>query len=138
MPLKLDRTPKSGHSNQRFFTYLVLKAQILFGNLQQALMRDKLYIFLVRIKLHGNTMTESITARFSNTDIKAIDSLIKAGFYTTRSDFLKVAARNLLREDVPIIPDLIIGMQQQAKKRGITQGKMLKELRKVRRELYDE
>jgi Arc/MetJ-type ribon-helix-helix transcriptional regulator len=83
-------------------------------------------------------MSESITARLSNIDIKAIDSLIKAGLYTTRSDFLRAAARNLLREDVPIIPEIIIEMQQQAKKKGMTRGKMLKELRKVRRELYDE
>jgi Arc/MetJ-type ribon-helix-helix transcriptional regulator len=44
-------------------------------------------------------MAESVTARLSDSDIKAIDALIAAGNYTTRSDFLRAASRHLLREE---------------------------------------
>jgi len=83
-------------------------------------------------------VTKSITILLSDTEIKAIDSLIKAGLYTTRSDFLRTAAKILIRRDVPIMPEFLTEMQQQAKKNGMTRGKMLKELRKARKELYEE
>lgn len=83
-------------------------------------------------------MTKSITVLLSDTEIKAIDSLIKAGLYTTRSDFLRTAAKILIRRDVPIIPEFLIEMQRQTKNNGLTRGKTLKELRKTRKELYNE
>ena len=83
-------------------------------------------------------MTESVTARLSGSDIKAIDSLIKAGLYTTRSDFLRAAARNLLREDAPIIPELFVEMQRKAMKKGLTKDKMLKDIRKDRNDSFIE
>jgi len=83
-------------------------------------------------------VTKSITILLSDTEIKSIDSLIKAGLYTTRSDFLRTAAKKLIRRDVPIVPEFLIEMQQQAKKKGMTRGKILKEIRKARKELYNE
>ena len=82
-------------------------------------------------------MPESVTARLSDADIKAIDALIKAGLFTTRSDFLRAAARKLLREEAPTIPDIFLKLQVQAKKRGLTRDQMLKELRKARNEAFD-
>jgi Arc/MetJ-type ribon-helix-helix transcriptional regulator len=83
-------------------------------------------------------MTESITARLSDLDIKAIDALVKAGLFTTRSDFLRAAARKLLREESPQIPELFLKLQLQAKKKHLNRKDMLIELRKVRKELYQE
>ncbi|VVB89238.1 Uncharacterised protein [uncultured archaeon] len=50
----------------------------------------------------------SITARMTGKEIKKIDSLILAGLYTTRSDFLRHAAIHLLREEAPEIPELFL------------------------------
>ena len=81
-------------------------------------------------------MPESVTARLSDADIKAIDALIKAGLFTTRSDFLRSAARKLLREEAPTIPEMFFKMQAQAKKKGLTRSQMLKDLRKARRDAF--
>ncbi len=83
-------------------------------------------------------MTESVTARLSEIDIKAIDALVKAGLFTTRSDFLRAAARKLLREESPQIPELFLNLQRQAKKKHLNRKDMLTELRKVRKKLYQE
>jgi Arc/MetJ-type ribon-helix-helix transcriptional regulator len=83
-------------------------------------------------------MTESVTARLSEIDIKAIDALVKAGLFTTRSDFLRAAARKLLREESPQIPELFLKLQTQAKKKHLNRKDMLTGLRKVRKELYQE
>ena len=84
------------------------------------------------------TMNGSITARLTGKDIKKIDSLILAGLYNNRSDFLKHAARHLLREEAPEIPDLITRLQEQAKDKHIYKYKILKDIRKVRQQLYSE
>jgi Arc/MetJ-type ribon-helix-helix transcriptional regulator len=82
------------------------------------------------------TMNGSITARLTGKDIKKIDSLIMAGLYNNRSDFLKYAARHLLREEAPEIPDLISRLQAQAKEKHISKEKILKDIHKVRQQLY--
>ena len=84
------------------------------------------------------THNGSITARLTGKDIKKIDSLILAGQYNNRSDFLKHAARHLLREEAPEIPDLITRLQAQAKDKHISKEKILKDIRNVRRQLYSE
>lgn len=82
------------------------------------------------------TMNGSITARLTGKDIKKIDSLILAGLYNNRSDFLKYAARHLLREEAPEIPDMISRLQAQAKEKHISKEKILKDINKVRQQLY--
>ena len=82
------------------------------------------------------TMNGSITARLTDKDIKKIDSLIMSGLYNNRSDFLKYAARHLLREEAPEIPDLISRLQAQAKEKHISKEKILKDIHKVRQQLY--
>ena len=83
-------------------------------------------------------MNGSITARLTGKDIKKIDSLILAGLYNNRSDFLKYAARHLLREEASEIPDLISRLQAQAKEKHISKEKILKDIHKVRQQLYSE
>ncbi|MBU4373759.1 MAG: ribbon-helix-helix domain-containing protein [Euryarchaeota archaeon] len=80
----------------------------------------------------------SVTARLTGKEIKKIDSLISAGLYTTRSDFLRHAARHLLREEAPEIPELFLRLQAQAKEKGLAKDKILKDIRSVRRQLYRE
>lgn len=84
------------------------------------------------------TMNGSITARLTGKDIKKIDSLIMAGLYNNRSDFLKHAARHLLREEAPEIPDMILRLQSKAKDKHISKEKILKDIRIVRQQLYSE
>ncbi len=80
----------------------------------------------------------SVTARLTGKEIKKIDSLVTAGLYTTRSDFLRHAAMHLLREEAPEIPDLFLRMHEQANQKQITKDKMLKDIRNVRHGLYRE
>ncbi len=80
----------------------------------------------------------SITARMTGKDLKKIDSLISAGLYTTRSDFLRHAAMHLLREEAPEIPELFLRLQYQAKAKKLTKDKILKDIRSTRRGLYKE
>jgi len=80
----------------------------------------------------------SVTARLTGKEIKKIDSLISAGLYTTRSDFLRHAAMHLLREEAPEIPELFLRLQSQAKAKQLTKEKILKDIRSVRRRLYRE
>lgn len=80
----------------------------------------------------------SVTARMTGKELKKIDSLISAGLYTTRSDFLRHAARHLLREEAPEIPDIFLRMQSQAKAKKLTKDKVLKDIRSTRRRLYKE
>jgi len=80
----------------------------------------------------------SITARLTGKEIKKIDSLISAGLYTTRSDFLRHAARHLLRAEAPEIPDLILRLQSRAKDKNISKDKLLNDIRNMRRKLYAE
>lgn len=84
------------------------------------------------------TLNGSITARLTVRDIKKIDSLILAGLYNNRSDFLKHAARHLLREEAPEIPDLIKRLQSQAEQKHISKDKVLKDIHNVRQQLYSE
>ena len=83
-------------------------------------------------------MATSITARLSDTDVKAIDALVKAGVYSTRSDFLRAAARRHLREEAPEIPPLFLEAQRQAGTCGLTMNGALKAVRKTRRRLFSE
>ena len=80
----------------------------------------------------------SITARLTGKEIKKIDSLISAGLYTTRSDFLRHATRHMLREEAPEIPELFLRLQAQAKEKGLTKDKILKDIRSMRHRLYRE
>ena len=48
--------------------------------------------------------------RLTGIEIKKIDSLVTAGLYTTRSDFLRHATMHLLREEAPEIPELFLRM----------------------------
>lgn len=80
----------------------------------------------------------SVTARLSGKELKKIDSLITAGLYTTRSDFLRYAARHLLREEAPEIPELFLRLQSQANAKKLTKDKVLKDIRSIRRHLYRE
>jgi Arc/MetJ-type ribon-helix-helix transcriptional regulator len=80
----------------------------------------------------------SITARITGKELKKIDSLISAGLYTTRSDFLRHAAMHLLREEAPEIPELFLRLQSQAKAKELTKDKILKDIRSTRRGLYKE
>ncbi|MFZ3060236.1 MAG: ribbon-helix-helix domain-containing protein [Candidatus Methanoperedens sp.] len=80
----------------------------------------------------------SITARITGKELKKIDSLISAGLYTTRSDFLRHAAMHLLREEAPEIPELFLKLQSQAKAKKLTKDKILKDIRSTRRGLYKE
>jgi len=80
----------------------------------------------------------SVTACLTGKEIKKIDSLISAGLYTTRSDFLRHAAMHLLREEAPEIPELFLRLQSQAKAKQLTKEKILKDIRSVRRRLYRE
>ncbi len=79
-----------------------------------------------------------VTARLTGKEIKKIDSLISAGLYTTRSDFLRHAARHLLREEAPEIPELFHRLQSQAQAKKFTKDKILKNIRSVRQRLYME
>lgn len=80
----------------------------------------------------------SVTVRLTGKEIKKIDSLVTAGLYTTRSDFLRHAAMHLLREEAPEIPDLFLRLHEQANQKQITKDKILKDIRTVRRGLYRE
>ncbi len=80
----------------------------------------------------------SVTARLTGKELKKIDSLISAGLYTTRSDFLRHAAMHLLREEAPEIPELFNTMQDQANEKGLTKVKILKDIRSMRHRLYRE
>jgi Arc/MetJ-type ribon-helix-helix transcriptional regulator len=80
----------------------------------------------------------SITARITGKELKIIDSLISAGLYTTRSDFLRHAAMHLLREEAPEIPELFLRLQSQAKAKKLTKDKILKDIRSTRQGLYKE
>jgi Arc/MetJ-type ribon-helix-helix transcriptional regulator len=80
----------------------------------------------------------SVTARLTGIEIKKIDSLVAAGLYTTRSDFLRHATMHLLREEAPEIPELFLRMQEQANKKNITKDKILKDIRSVRQNIYRE
>jgi Arc/MetJ-type ribon-helix-helix transcriptional regulator len=80
----------------------------------------------------------SVTARLTGKEIKKIDSLVTAGLYTTRSDFLRHAAMHLLREEAPEIPDLFLRLHEQVNQKQITKDKILKDIRTVRHGLYKE
>lgn len=80
----------------------------------------------------------SVTARLTGKEIKKIDSLVAAGLYTTRSDFIRHAAMHLLREEAPEIPELFLRLQEQANQKKITKEKILKDIRTVRQSLYKE
>lgn len=79
-----------------------------------------------------------MTARLTGKEIEKIDSLVTAGLYTTRSDFLRHATLHLLREEAPEIPELFLRMQEQANKKHITKDKILKDIRSTRQNLYRE
>lgn len=79
-----------------------------------------------------------MTARLTGKEIEKIDSLVTAGLYTTRSDFLRHATLHLLREEAPEIPELFLRMQEQANKKHITKDKILKDIRSSRQNLYRE
>ncbi len=81
------------------------------------------------------TMNGSITTRLSGKDVKKIDSSIQASLYNNRSDFLKHAAKHLLPEEDPEIPDLIARLQSQAKDKHISKEKILKDIRNARESL---
>ncbi len=80
----------------------------------------------------------SVTARLTGKELKIIDSLISAGLYTTRSDFLRHAAMHLLREEAQEIPELFLRLQSQAKAKKLTKNKILKDIRSTRQGLYKE
>jgi Arc/MetJ-type ribon-helix-helix transcriptional regulator len=80
----------------------------------------------------------SVTARLTGKEIEKIDSLVTAGLYTTRSDFLRHATLHLLREEAPEIPELFLRLQEQANKKHIAKDKILKDIRSIRHNLYRE
>lgn len=80
----------------------------------------------------------SVTARLTGKEIEKIDSLVTAGLYTTRSDFLRHATLHLLREEAPEIPELFVRLQEQANTKHITKDKILIDIRSIRHNLYRE
>ena len=81
-------------------------------------------------------MSKPVTVSLSDADIKAIDALIIIGLFSTRSDFLTSAARKYLQEEFPAMPDIFERMQAQAKKKKLTRGQILKDLKKARRDAF--
>ena len=45
---------------------------------------------------------------------------------------------DMVKEKTPDIPELFLRLQSQAKEKGLTKDKILKDIRRVRRQLYRE
>jgi len=45
---------------------------------------------------------------------------------------------DMVKEKTPVIPELFLRLQSQAKEKGLTKDKILKDIRRVRRQLYRE
>ena len=80
---------------------------------------------------------DSITVRLAPMDIEEMDRLIEAGHYTSRSDLVRSSVRRTL-ERRRGIPPIIEEMRRIGEEKGITTEDIVRAVRKVRREIYQE
>ncbi|MCI0480851.1 MAG: ribbon-helix-helix domain-containing protein [Candidatus Dadabacteria bacterium] len=79
----------------------------------------------------------TITVRLSDQDIRLIDKNITDGRYTSRSDVIRTSIRQTLR-DSQLADERLTLLAELAKSKRLTQGRIDKDLRAVRRKLYKE
>lgn len=83
-------------------------------------------------------MGVSVTARLSDSEVREIDALVKAGNFLNRSDFLRFAAKHVLHDEAPMIPKALLDVQEELRDTGVRFEDMDERLRTVRRQLYGE
>lgn len=81
---------------------------------------------------------KSVTTRFPKKDAEIIDTLVKKGFFTNRSDFIRSAVRQYLKAKGLTVPPIIGKTSAIADVKGITREDIIRETRKVRRDVYKE
>ena len=79
---------------------------------------------------------DSITVRLAPKDIERMDRLISAGHFASRSDLIRSSVRSTL--DRREVPPIIEEMRRIGAEKGITTEDIVKAVRKVRREIYQE
>ncbi|MFQ6063637.1 MAG: ribbon-helix-helix domain-containing protein [Methanosarcinales archaeon] len=85
-------------------------------------------------------MTKLITVNLKLTEgeLEGIDNLVECGLYPSRSDFIESILKKYIRENKLDIPQCFIEMQKEAEKKGLTYEQVMKDLRKIRHEVYAE
>ena len=79
----------------------------------------------------------SITVRLAEKDIEGIDRLVSQGRFTSRSDLVRTAVRRIVDPDEELLR-MIEENGRRADAEGLTIEDIVKEVRKVRKELYEE
>ncbi len=80
---------------------------------------------------------DSITVRLAPMDIEAMDRLIEAGHYTSRSDLVRTSIRKTIGSGREI-PPIFDKMARMADEKGITTEDIVKAVRKYRPLVYKE
>jgi Arc/MetJ-type ribon-helix-helix transcriptional regulator len=63
---------------------------------------------------------ETVTVRLSRWDGRRMDQCIAKGLFKNRSDFIRTALRNMA-DDLEDVPEVIVELRKETKRRGITQ-----------------
>jgi len=79
----------------------------------------------------------TITVRLSEHDIQLIDKNITEGRYTSRSDVIRTSIRQTLRES-QLADERLKLLAELAKSKNLTQDRINKDVRTVRRKIYKE
>jgi len=80
---------------------------------------------------------ESITIRLSPKDVNMIDSKVKDGHFTSRSDLIRYSIRHVLTE-MEIREQNLALLRDLARSKGITSESMREAVRRSRKEVYRE
>lgn len=82
----------------------------------------------------------SVTTRFSEKDIKVIDELVKRGYFTNRSDAIRMSVRYYYYSEMKglKVPSIIKKLSKIAAERGITEKDVIKACRKAGKKVYKE
>jgi Arc/MetJ-type ribon-helix-helix transcriptional regulator len=80
---------------------------------------------------------ETITIRLSPRDVDMIDSKVKDGHFTSRSDLIRYSIRHVLNE-MEVREQNLALFQDLARSKGITRESLQKSIRGSREEVYEE
>jgi Arc/MetJ-type ribon-helix-helix transcriptional regulator len=80
---------------------------------------------------------ETITIRLSPKDVDMIDSRVKNGHFTSRSDLIRYSIRHVLNE-MEVREQNLSLLRESARSKGITRDSVRKAVRESREEVYEE
>ncbi|MFQ6056169.1 MAG: ribbon-helix-helix domain-containing protein [Methanosarcinales archaeon] len=84
-------------------------------------------------------MNVKVNINLDDREIQVIDSLIRCGNYSSRSEFIeKVLKERIAKEAHLEMPQILLDAQREIKEKGISYEQALSSLRQIRRELYNE